>query len=413
MSTYFSTRQETFQLTNEQREYLGLEPIEKQWEKVILKGDKNHPDSLIYFDKNVLKRYIVSTEEQYSESHFNESTNERNTLLPKTSKGKEKKLTPSVLEQRQPIGVYFHTNNYGDLIIGNYSTQTMFYSNSWENSRFNRSRSISQIVQDFIKQSPNSHLEEIREFKNAKRKNIKFKSGDYFCFKLNRNTYGFGRVLLDIYKIRKKKLISHEHGFNFIMATPVLVQYFAYKSDKKQIDISLLDNCAKLPSDIMMDNLLLYGEFEIIGHRELKEEEFEFPISYGKRIDQGQTVFLQWGLIHKELPLQKFNKFTIGDNPFVDEDSFSRKVHNPFGYYSIGFRPRYDTNDILNTIANHGVYNYELSQDFGTEFDLRNPKHQSIKEEIFKAFNLDPLKSYIENCKLIGIEQVKELLKML
>jgi hypothetical protein len=50
----------------------------------------------------------------------------------------------------------------------------------------------------------------------------------------------------------------------------------------------------------MMDNLLFYGEYEIIGHKDLNDEEFNFPISYGRSIDQRNVVFLQWGVIHLE-----------------------------------------------------------------------------------------------------------------
>ena len=122
---------ETFELTNKQREFLGLEPIESHWEKVTFKGDTYRPDSILYFDKNKIKRHIVSTENQYSEKQYDELTRERSFLLPKTSKGKEKKLSASVLEQRQATGVYLSILN-GDLTIGNYNTQTTLYSSRWD-----------------------------------------------------------------------------------------------------------------------------------------------------------------------------------------------------------------------------------------------------------------------------------------
>ncbi|NEU08631.1 hypothetical protein GZH53_09940 [Flavihumibacter sp. R14] len=404
----------TYELTNPQREYFGLDPIEKHWDKVAFKGDTYRPDSFLYFEGNTIKRHIISTENKYYECHYDELTKDRTILLPKTSKGKEKKLTGSVLERRQPIGIYLNVTNYGDLLIGNYSTETTFYSSRWDNLDLTKTKSISDIVDEFIKQSPENHLKQIDEYKNAKRKNIRFKSGDYFCFKLSRTKYGFGRVLLDINKLRKKQLISKEHGLNLLMGMPVFVQLFAYSSDKKKVDISQLDNYPKLPTDVMMDNILLYGEYEVIGHRDLKEEDFEFPISYGRSIDhQRQVVFLQWGLIHKELPTQKFNKFTVGDNPFVAENSYSRKVQNPFGFYSIGFRPHYETIDILQTIANKGVFDFDGRQNFKAEFDLRNPKHKATRQEILKTFGLDPDKNYTDNCKLTGTEPTTEILRLL
>src|SRR5258708_4020651 len=97
----------------------------------------------------------------------------------------------------------------------------------------------------------------------------------------------------------------------------------------------------------MMDNLLFYGEYEIIGHTTLKEEEFEFPMSYGRCLDYKiPNTFLQWGLIHVEKSLKTYDKYLTGENPLVPVDSPSRRVQNPYGYYSIGFRPKYNGIDI-------------------------------------------------------------------
>jgi len=117
----------TYELTNEQRKYLGLDPILKHWDKVVLSGDTYRPESILYFDKDTIKRHIVSTEKEYFEKQYDELTKDRSILLPKTNKGKEKKLTASVLEQRQPTGLYLSIS-CGHLKIGNYNSQTTFYS---------------------------------------------------------------------------------------------------------------------------------------------------------------------------------------------------------------------------------------------------------------------------------------------
>tara|TARA_R110000796_G_scaffold252637_1_gene389670 strand:+ start:110319 stop:111506 length:1188 start_codon:yes stop_codon:yes gene_type:complete len=380
---------ETFELTNKQREFLGLEPIESHWQKVAFKGDTYRPDSILYFDKNKIKRHIVSTENQYSEKQYDELTKERSFLLPKTSNGKEKKLSASVLEQRQATGVYLSILN-GDLTIGNYNTQTTFYSSRWDNIEQSQ-KSISEQVSEFIKQSTDNHLEEINKFKNAKRRNVKYKAGDYFCLKLDRNNFGFGRILLDVNKIRKQKLIKSEHGLGLIMGPPLIIQFFAYKASTKNVDIAFLDQQPTLPSDIMMDNLIFYGEFEIIGHRELKNDEFDFPISYGRSIDQRRIVFLQWGLIHLELPQEKFYKYVTGEKKFDQ---------NPYGYYSNGFRPHYDAIEITKTINNQGVFDFSSSRHYQARWDLRNPDNNRVIAELFKVFGLDINKSYLENSKL-------------
>jgi len=392
----------SYELTNDQRKYFGLDPIEHDWDRVIFKGDFYRPESILYYYKDTIKRQIVSTEKEYSETHYNELTRDRAILLPKTGKGKEKKLSASALEQRQPKGVYLIIIN-GHLTIGNYHSQTTFYSTYWHNKP-QAEKTIADIVNDYIANSPEDHFIEIEKYKNSKRQNNKFKSGDYFCFKLDRTNFGFGRLLLDVNKIRKQKLINGFHGLKLLMGPPLLIELFAFCSATKEVGIEELDRQPKLPSDVMMDNLLFYGEFEIIGHREIKDDEFDFPISYGRSLDQRRVVFLQWGLIHKELPQERFNKYVTGEREFDQ---------NPYGYYSIGFNPHYDRADVLSAISNNGVFIFDNSRDYKAKWDLRNPKNKDVKNELFKVFGLDTTKNYLENSKLTGTKLPSEINKQL
>lgn len=395
-----------FELTNSQREYLGLEPIEPTWERVILKGDPYRPETILYFDANVIKRHILSTEEEYKELQYEELTKDREILLPKTSKGKEKKLTASVLESRTAIGVYFTVNISGQIRIGNYNSQTTFYSSYWESFDKQQAKPIREWVEEFILESSDSHLDEINQFKHLKRKNVKFKSGDFFSFKISRTEYGFGRVLLKIEDLKKKDLIPRIHGLNFIMTKPVLIKIYAYVSESNNIDIAKLKTVTTLPSDYIMDNLLLYGEYEIIGNRALEESDLDFPMSYGRILDYSKrNVFFQWGLIHKELPLSSFDKYLIAENPFMPENSPSRKKMQPYGYYSVGFSSKYNTNDIKQTIKN-GKFDFDKSAHYASFFDLRNPRNGEIKLELMRVFGLDAKRSYRENCQLSNTPQV-------
>lgn len=294
-------------------------------------------------------------------------------------------MSASVLEQRHPTGVYLSINS-GHLTIGNYNSQTTFYTTRWHNEQHS-DKKIFDFVNDFICNSPENHFAEIERYKNLKRQNIKFKAGDYFCFKLDRTNFGFGRLLLDVNKVRKKKLIDDFHGLGLLMGPSLVIELFAFSSPNGKVSIEELDRQPKLPSDVMMYNLLLYGEFEIIGHREIKDDEFDFPTSYGRSIDRRRIVFLQWGLIHKELPLDKFHKYLTGEKEFDQ---------NPYGFYSIGFRPHYDSIEVIKTISNNGVFNYDTAGHYNAKWDLRNPKNKAIKNELFKVFELDPTMSYLK-----------------
>jgi hypothetical protein len=403
-----------FELSNKQREYLGLDAIPKTWDRETLKGDGYRPESVIYFDGDTLKRHIVSTDNEYKETQYNEPTRDRKILLPKTGKGKEKKLTASVLETRTAIGVYFTADKFSNIFIGSHRTQTTFYTSRWEKFKGEQNEiTISESIDNFISESPHNHLKEIEDFRNANRKNVKYKSGDFFAFKINRTEYGFGRILLNVDLLRKKNMIPKNHGLFLLMGPPLLVTIYALTSKNKKVEIDTLLKTPQLPTDFIMDNNVFYGEYEIIGHKPLDEEDFHFPISYGRRLDREPNVFLQWGLIHLEKPLKDFDKYLTAENLSLPKGNPSRLVSNPYGYYGIGFRPRYDSSDIKMTMENDGQFQFEKSSWFASQFDLRNPINSEIKSDILKTFGLQVDGTYMDNRELTKTIRTTDLLKRL
>ena len=86
-----------FELSNTEREYLGLDKVKPNWEKVILKGDTYRESSILYFEDITIKKHIISSSTQYVEYQYDELTKNREIILPKTTKGKEQKLTEQFL----------------------------------------------------------------------------------------------------------------------------------------------------------------------------------------------------------------------------------------------------------------------------------------------------------------------------
>ena len=56
-----------FILTNEQRKYLGLNPIEDHWEVMDIKG------TLYYFDGDVIKKEISASDSEGEAFYYRES----------------------------------------------------------------------------------------------------------------------------------------------------------------------------------------------------------------------------------------------------------------------------------------------------------------------------------------------------
>ena len=77
------------ELTNEQRKYLGLIPVEEDWE--LVKLDYKYEDIYFYFDGNIIRKKISLSENSYYETELNEKTTEnRKMILSKTARGKIK-----------------------------------------------------------------------------------------------------------------------------------------------------------------------------------------------------------------------------------------------------------------------------------------------------------------------------------
>jgi len=390
-----------FELTNEQRRYLGLELVADNWEKAALNGDSYRPSSILYFDKNIIKKQVISTELKYSEIQYNEETKDREFLIPKTQKGKPKKLTSSTLESKTPIGTYFNFGING-ITIGNHTTQNTFYSTYFENLKFKDISDLKNWLADFIKNSSPEDIKSIQQFSSKKRKRIKLKEGDFFAFKVDRRNFGFGRLICDLRPLRKDSNFKDKknYGIMNLMTQPLVIKVYHFISPTKEIDLDKLKTKKSIPAQYIMDNVLFYGDYEVIGNHPLSELEYDFPISYSKSIHFGDfdTVYLQYGLIYKETTTKKYNKHLAIENPDKNAKSWDKVLKsNPYRMESIGATLNFHKDTLENCIKLNSNQPYWESEFYELEADLRNPKNKSAKKDIFEFFNLNPNGTYYEN----------------
>ena len=175
-----------FELTNEQRKYLGLIPIEEHWE--LVKFDNN---VYYYFEDDIIKKEITVSKNYYHEVELNEKTAENRTMiLPKTARGKIKKFNYTATQSFSPFGNYFTFSTDG-VIIANYTTQRTYYLERFSEKNISLDN-LKNWLDKWIKECTEEDLKEIEEFKNAKRKHCKFKEGDFFAFKIGRREWAFG-----------------------------------------------------------------------------------------------------------------------------------------------------------------------------------------------------------------------------
>lgn len=380
-----------FELTNEQRKYLGLLPVQDNWELVKIGS------IYVYFDGDIIRKKIVVSDGAYHEEELNESTSDNRTiLLPKTEKGKPKKLNYTASQSFSPFGVYFSFSTTGYLAIANYTTQTTYFSDDLGAGK--NYQDLQAWVQNWITNSSPEDLKEIEDFKQAERQHIKFKEGDFFAFKIGRKQWGFGRILIDVAKLKKTPdFKKHKHyGLTHLMGKPLIVKVYHQISDSAEADLKALANTMALPSQAVMDNQFYYGEKKIIGNLPLTIDEYDMLISYGRSISgtDKNTVYLQYGLIYRETTIDQFNKYLSAktEHGYADD--------NPYRNEGIGYG--LDTDRLEQCINEQSNLPFWAENNYSQNRDLRNPANDNIRKEIFAVFGLDAEKNYAENLQLVS-----------
>ena len=380
-----------FELTNEQRKYLGLIPVEEHWE--LVKFDNG---IYYYFEDDIIRKEIKVSKNYYHESELNVKTSENRTMiLPKTKRGKIKKFNYTATQSFSPFGTYFTFSTDG-VIIANYTTQRTYYSEIFSEKEKISLDDLKKWLDKWMKETTEEDLEEIEEFKNAKRKHCKFNEGDFFAFKISRREWCFGRILMDVSKLRKDENFekNKNYGLAHLMGKPLIIKVYHKISDNKNIDLKELSKCLALPSQAIMDNIFYYGEAIILGNLPLKPEENDMFISVSESISgiDKNIAYLQYGLIYREIPLSDYEKL-------IKELKIGAQTLRREG---IGFViDTYKLKECIEAKSNSPFWEKYKKRNVP---DLKNPDHIELKRKIFKAFGLDADKTYEENLKMLEVK---------
>lgn len=358
-----------FELTNKQRKYLGLTFVPSTWELVeLIPSPYDMHYTFVYFDGDTIRKRIIVGENQYAEYDlYEETTNNRTQLLPKTTRGKIVKLTSSTLEKRTPMGMYFSYYE-GYINLARWETNRTFYNSYNEDVKLKSFDELVNWIKQWIENTTASDMSELADFLASPNRHYKYKVGDFFRVKLNRSLYGYGRILLDYDKMRKDKV----DFWDVFMGKPLVVKLYHLATSDKNVSCEYLRTLKAMPSEIIMDNALYYGEYEIIGNLALTDSGLDFPVMYGKSIDftDLKNVLLQSGAKYYKLK---------------NETSL---VCSDFKNNGVGFG-LYANIEILKKCIKCGSNQpYWEQNNFMTNKDLRNPKFFAERKAICKQFGV-------------------------
>lgn len=353
-----------FELTNDQRKCFALVPVRDQWERIEAKPSPyDQFKTYLYLEGDTIVKCILSGDSQYCEYELSEKVSlDRKYLLPKTAKGKPTLLSSSTILKRNGIGMRL---NYNDKSIHLYNekTECSYFFNSYFHDDVCDLDGFSRWVENWCKETTDSDIADIIRFSQQERRHIRYQEGDVFRFKIGRRLYGYGRILLDYDKMRKKK----EPFWDILMSKPLVCSVYHIVTDRDDVSLDELQHLGSLPSTIIADNALFYGEYKIIGNLPVTENE-DYPVMYGNSIHMGEkAVCYQCG--------KNFRKIDNGT-----------AICGGFVNNEVSFNLNF-TLDILQQCVVEGSNNpYWLHYyPHWVDRDLRNPKHaeklQAVKEQ--------------------------------
>lgn len=287
-----------FELTNEQRRCFALVMVGQDWERIKIKASPYDTfETYAYCENNIIRKCIITSDIEYCEYELCEAiSDDGRYLLPKTSKGKPVLLSSSNLLKRTSLGMCLNYNR-GYIALYNNSTQCAYYSTAYEDYKIKTINEFEDWVNNWCAETSEKDFIDINKFANQSRRHVKFQEGDVFRFKIDRRLFGYGRIILDFDKMRKRK----ETFWDILMSKPLVCSVYHIATERNDVTIEELSNLKSLPSTIIADNHLYYGEYEIIGNLPITENE-DYPIMYGRSIAHGEdAICFQFGKIFKKI----------------------------------------------------------------------------------------------------------------
>lgn len=340
------------ELTNEQRNHLGLEPIEPTWERIeipnnCLKPERSTGKDILFFDGDILRKVIwLSDKGSFLENSYNLKTQDNRTMLaPITVRGKPKRLNGVNIQRCMPYGTYLQFGGgykeRGNVCLANYTTQQTYFSSRFAGLPAMDMHEFQSFLGQWIADTTPEDLAEIQAFTNAKRQHCKYREGDFFRFKYDRRNYGYGRILLDVRKFTK----NGGKFWDILMGKPLCVSVYHIVTEDPNVRIADLQKLNSCPSEYIMDNVFFYGEYKIIGNTPLPEDPntLDYPIMYGRSIDAREKDKICYcrGRDYREIPLKgnaplqkdfKNNGISYGlhINKRLIEDCIQARSNEPF-----------------------------------------------------------------------------------
>ena len=353
-------------ITNNQRKYFGLEEINPDWKEMKIKSENfNGFDVFIFVDKNIVRKCILVGKTKYKEMQMKiELTKNLDGIISYGNENKVSSLDSIINKFGYGMTIYFDAPNIN---LFNENTKKFYYKNYFDDSiNVKTIEDFKAWVDAWCNESTEEDLSDITKFTKESKVHLKFNEGDVFRVKLTRRLYGYGRVLLNYIQMRK----NNEKFWDCLMGTPIVASLYHVVTTDKNLTVDDLKNLKSFPSEIILDNNVYYGEYEIIGNIPVDYEKEDYPIMYGRELTAGKTTFFQRG-----------KKFLKLEN--------TEPLYTTFKYSGVSLNLGFKISVMKKCIEESSNLPYYENGPYFVRGDLRNPKNKEALAEVLKQFNLN------------------------
>ena len=368
---------ECFELTNEQRKYFGLNPIEETWERV-----QWLTTSYIFFDGDVIRKIIhyaphPNFHTGYIERDYDLQTHNREFIKPKTDKGKPKKVTASNILALKSSNVSFDWTC--ESVLVEFQANSITIAESLPEERITSFEQLEKWVNDYLAAVPENHFEQLHLKKEAlkPKKNISYREGDIFYYQIEKNKFCFGQVLLDLRKITgrgkftEEKILTRIGRFGFL-GNALIVRGFNLISDSHAPDLETILRSGSSGGFYSIDYMIYNNICPIIGNCRVEEKDMVFPMALCAEQNDGAFLIFQWGFIEKRVALAPLKRL-------IEKTNYTVVDAGNITYHAAIVTPE-----------EGGAY---------METDMNHPRNSKLKDGVFKILNIPPGITYNQCAK--------------
>lgn len=284
-------------LTNTLRPYFGLHLIEEHWDTIEIRSGY-----FICMDGDIIRKRISVSEQAYQESDVEISTRNREVILPKTARGKEKKMNYTHISSVKANGVVFSagvgTENEPSSYIVARNAKTLFELPLTNMGNLTTKEELIEWLQHYPSNLPPDYNEKLEKLSRKKSLRYKAVPGDIFRVEIDLFTDGYVLVVGDLRKMQKDGLFSEDSLWNNVMTMPLFIRPYLFKTINRSPSIEHITSAPLAEQTlIVMDDHFMRGGYEKVGHKTLTETDILFPLGYGITINYGKEIRyrLSWG----------------------------------------------------------------------------------------------------------------------